>query len=98
MLLFSLKCSLIITSIYASTWDGMIFGRIRAWIDGKITEFYLKPIYGCVICMASVWGGGLYIYCKGININIIPHILLTAGINTLISGIIYLAYERNTNQ
>ena len=101
-LLFAFKCSLIITAIHASLWDGMIFGKIRAWSDGIFTDelgsILIKPIYGCVICMSSVWGGGIYIFSHDLNIGIIPHILLTAGINVLISGIIFLAYERNTNQ
>lgn len=99
-LLFSLKTSLIICAVYACTWDGMIFGDIRAWADGIFTDKLgskLKmPIYGCIICMASVWGGGIYLYKFDTIKGIIPHVLIVAGINTIISGIIFLAYERNT--
>lgn len=110
LLLLSLITSLIITGIYTSTWDGMIFGRFRAWMDGRMNPFIAKPIYSCTICMSSVWGTLIYISAHFIslyfNIHIIEHwgvcylpfIFIVAGINTIISGIIYMAFERNTDQ
>lgn len=95
---FLLVCSLVITGVYASTWDGMIFGHFRSKLDGLLPMWIQKPLYSCVICMASFWGGSLYLIFKGIDLNIITHIISLAGLNTLIAGIIFLAYERNTNQ
>lgn len=97
-LLFAIKTSLIICAIYACFWDDMIFGKIGQWLNNKLSTpigvYIAKPIYSCIICMSSLWGGGIYIYYSGLSISIIPHILIVAGINVLISGIVYLAYER----
>lgn len=101
-----IKCSLIITAIYACFWDGMIFGNIRAWMDERIPYMLRKPIYDCIICMSSLWGTSYYIIQFDFNLkNYIEFILQVAGLNVLILGIVYLAFnnnsidiERNTNK
>lgn len=48
----------------------------------KASKYLLKPIFGCVICMASVW---TIILTWSFNL---PLILLVCGINVLIDKII----------
>jgi len=101
-LIFALKTSLVITAIHASFWDDMVLGNFRANVlDNIFNDFWKKPIYSCVICMASLWGTLSYLkhfwLCYN-PLHYIIFILTVAGINTLISGIIYLAYERNLGQ
>lgn len=110
-LLFCIISSLIITAIHVSTWDGMLFGRVRCCLDGIISPFWQKPLYGCIICMASLWGTIIYSIvlsvCYFLNtyfitdywvLMFLPYVTVVAGINALISGIIYLAFEKNTTE
>lgn len=97
-LIFSLQTSLIICAINALFWDDMLLQKVREYFDNKLsTKFGVwlsKPLYSCIICMSSIWGGSIYLLSGRFSLDIIPHILTVAGINVLISGIVYLAYER----
>lgn len=131
-LIFCLISSLVIVAIHACTWDGMIFGGLRAWMDDKLTivdndfpgeseypyrpKIYqrqiMKPLYSCIICMASVWGTLIYSIViatwRGVAapawfashwlLAYVPYILVVCGINVLISGIVFLAFEKNTEE
>lgn len=101
-LIFALKTSLIISAIHVSLWDGMIFGKLGNYLSLKLSnkrgQYLAKPLYDCIICMASIWGGGIFLFYNGLSFKIIEHILLVAGVNTLITGIIYLTYEREISK
>jgi len=105
LLLFALISSLIITCIHVLFWDGMLLGSIRANMDDFLPYFWQKPVYACVICMASFWGLTIYgvSLINGFELGhpllmLVPYLLLVCGINTLISGLIYLAFEKNTTE
>jgi hypothetical protein len=51
--------SFLVMFIWASMWEGMIFGRIRAILT-KLPEFYQKPIFDCPICQCPWYGTALY--------------------------------------
>lgn len=51
--------SLIVLFIHATTWEGMIFEKIKDYIKPK--GILYKPIYGCPICMTPWWGTLLYL-------------------------------------
>lgn len=97
-LLFALKTSLIICAIHCLFWDDMLLSKVGVWLNNKLATrvgvIIAKPLYTCITCMSSLWGGSIYVIYKGFNILITEHILLVAGINVLINGIVYLAYER----
>jgi hypothetical protein len=41
--------------------NGLIFFPVALWMDKKIRQDWIKkPLYKCVRCMASVWGGVTY--------------------------------------
>ncbi len=44
-----------IVFIHSTTWEGMIFGRVRRWMY-RAPVWLRKPTYMCMICMTSVWG------------------------------------------
>lgn len=46
--------------LHATTWDGMIFEKIKDYI--KPEGMLYKPIYGCPICMTPWWGSILYLF------------------------------------
>lgn len=102
-LLFCLIASLIITCIHVLFWDGMLLGNIRANMDEYLPYFWRKPVYDCIICMASFWGITIYSLAWAFGYRteyqlelFLPFLLTVCGINTLISGIMYWASERHT--
>lgn len=51
--------SLLVMAIWATMWEGMIFGFVRKWGErnlGKLRE----PVYDCPICMTFWYGSGVY--------------------------------------
>lgn len=47
--------SFIVMAIWATMWEGMIFGFIRKWLQ-VLPEKLQMPIFDCPICM-SIWYG-----------------------------------------
>lgn len=89
--MIELKISLIITAIHICCKDGMIFSEIRIFMQnqldklGKASYVIQKPLFSCIICMASVWGvlGCLYF---GVPLKQwIETILTICGINVIIT-------------
>ena len=56
----ALYISLIVLFLHATTWNGMIFEKIKNII--KPEGMLYKPIYGCPICMTPWWGSILYLF------------------------------------
>lgn len=104
MILQAFEISLMITAIYASTREGMIFYSIRTKtetildkiIGEKASGIISKPLFECLVCMSSIWTLILfYIFWDGYFISLIDAlrylanlILIVCGINALISIII----------
>lgn len=51
--------SFLVMFIWASMWEGMIFGKVRVWF-ANLADFYKKPFFDCPICQAPWYGTGLY--------------------------------------
>ncbi len=95
MIITSLQISLCILAIYACTRDGMILGKLRAYIQTLIdkifgveaSEWVCKPLFECITCMASVWG---IIGCIVFGVSLIDWpvtILMVCGINVIFKGL-----------
>src|SRR5688572_13435545 len=54
----SLVITAIVLFIHATTWDGMIFEKVKDLI--KPEGMLYKPIYGCPICMTPWYGTAIY--------------------------------------
>ena len=85
---------LFIYGVHASTRGGMIFERL--WIVcfkilnrfSKKPEFYLKPLFDCTPCMASVYGSIGYLIVYGLDIGIIVWVFSLTGFNHILNKII----------
>ena len=98
MILNALEISLIVTAIYMTMQDGMIFEKLRIGLQILLAktgheEWIGKPMYGCLTCMGFWWGLLVYIFLYGINTYTLPTVLIVMGINTIIDKIIH--YESN---
>jgi hypothetical protein len=91
-----LKISLMITAIHVCCLDAMIFGRIRRCIQNfldnrlgnKVSDVVQKPLFGCLVCMSSVWG---LIGCVALGVppaEWVFTILQVCGLNVIISSIL----------
>lgn len=85
---------LVIYGVHASTREGMIFWRL--WelcfniLDRftKHPEWYLKPMFDCTPCMASVYGSIGYLIVYGLDIGIIVWVFSLTGFNYILNKII----------
>jgi len=41
--------------------SGEIFGNIGDWLRARVNEWYLKPLFECKYCMASVHGTLMFV-------------------------------------
>lgn len=86
LLLYSIQASLIITAVYMMLKDGMLLGFFRPHLEKIESDFVRKPLFECIICMASIWGLiSWFLFFGGWSWDIPQYLLMTCGINTLIS-------------
>jgi hypothetical protein len=72
-----------IVFIHATTWDGMIFSRVRVALWG-LPLWIKKPLFMCPICMTSIWGTALYFQ----PFEFITYLFAVGGMMTLLSFIL----------
>ena len=78
------------TAIHVSMWEGMIFEKLKTFLNKYINEFWAKPLYGCLVCMGGIWSlvflGLMLLFSAEVPLlMVLPLILITIGINTVIS-------------
>jgi hypothetical protein len=91
-LAFCFAASMAITAIHvAIVWDGMILHFINNACTRALPAWLKKPLYDCMICMASVYTTLFWFACKPTLGVWGPHvfellfaILTVAGLNTLV--------------
>ena len=81
------KCESIMVDIQKM--DEIIVGTIEKLIFATLGHFILKPIIGCVTCMASVWTVVWYYFTNGFDI----YIITVAGGVAFLNTILYSLYE-----
>jgi hypothetical protein len=60
IILKSFAMSMFCYGVYLSGADGMIFEKLSAFSKKHFGIFH-KPLFGCIYCMASIWGTVSYI-------------------------------------
>lgn len=81
--------SLCTVGIYAATWKQMIFHKPAQWIRNFQIWIY-KPVCGCLVCMSSFHSILFWLIFRTFSIIYLPVIILmVAGINTIITAIIF---------
>lgn len=58
----SLVISLCVIAIWATMWEGMIFGFIRKWGEDYLFEKEQLMAYDCPICMCPYYGTLIYFF------------------------------------
>lgn len=104
MLVTALQYSLIIIFINACMQQGMIFGKLRMWLDGWLPEVIQKPLYDCIICMSGIYTVGIWLFINLPELSfteilqnwypklkaIMLLIAMVGGINTVLSPFVEL--------
>jgi hypothetical protein len=65
---------------YAMNSDGMILNYIPQLLH-RLPEYLKKPLFDCVVCMASFWSCVFWIF---FDFNLVVTILAVAGFNSLL--------------
>ena len=81
----TLIISLFCTGLRIISGEGMIFYFLRKPYENSqgILQQILKPIIGCVTCMASFHGIWIYIYLHGFSFDLVLCCIGAAFLNTL---------------
>jgi hypothetical protein len=79
--------ALMIVGIWVTLQEGMIFHRVGRLLQKIPSEFIRKPLFECMICMASIHGLWIWFafWNGGISLEVVPYLLTTCGILTVIS-------------
>jgi hypothetical protein len=54
--LFSVLQAMFINGVKEAFSEGNIFYKLRLFLNKYVNEFWQKPLYSCIKCMASFWG------------------------------------------
>lgn len=84
MLEQSIFIALSVLAIWATMWNGMIFGFIREYGDQRLPEYIQKPLYDCPICGTPYYGTLIYLFKYGVTENMVWVILMAMGWNVLV--------------
>lgn len=77
--------ALAIVGIWTSFGKGMIFGWLADWMEESFHPYVNKPIFSCILCMSSLWGGLIWLWSGG-DWRVLPvFILALCGLLRLIS-------------
>lgn len=50
--------SVLTIAVFCTFWEGMIFERVKDWVESKIGEYWTKPLMGCYVCGTFWYGAG----------------------------------------
>ena len=56
IILITFTASFICNGVYLASRDQMFLFPFRMWLKTWVRQHFMKPIFECIICMASVWG------------------------------------------
>lgn len=78
-------CSLLIFGIWNAFNPDFIFEKADGWLKKRLPDIIYKPLIGCHICMASVWGGAYYLEFVGVDYGVFAFVPALSGLNFLIA-------------
>ena len=84
MIEISVLIAFAVLFIHTTTNEGHIFEDVANWLDTKLPEWIIKPLYGCPICMSFWYGSFFYILYEGFDKWIVLVVFCAAGINAAI--------------
>lgn len=87
--------SLCVLTLYTLFSDGQsIFGKFPYYIEKTPLRYFRKPLYECLVCMSSIWGGSFFFVFSTLfylDIGVIKTllaILIIAGFNIVFAFLV----------
>lgn len=84
MIELSILIAFAVLFIHTTTNEGHIFEDVANFLDTKLPDWIIKPLYGCPICMSFWYGSFAYIIYNGFDKWIVLVVFCAAGINAAI--------------
>ena len=81
MIELSILIAFAVLFIHTTTTEGNIFEDVANFLDTKLPDWIIKPLYGCPICMSFWYGSVFYIFYNGLDKWIVLVVFCAAGIN-----------------
>jgi hypothetical protein len=76
--------ALIVFAVWATMWEGGIFGIVRTWF-ANLREDLQKPLFSCAICMTPWYGSVVYWVIWGSSVKEWAIVVVAAmGLNAVI--------------
>jgi hypothetical protein len=79
--------ALVIIGVWESTGTGMLMEKPAAALKAKLGPYWVKPLFDCPVCCASVWGLAYYFLHR--RFKPLWHVLSLAGLMKLIMKIAF---------
>ena len=80
--------SLVINAIFwLMNSDESFMYNIAQYLHRNIDEQVLKPFFGCLACMSSIWGLLACVYFEIGLYDVLPFILAVCGLNIIMSKV-----------
>ena len=86
LLSFCIATSMAITAIHVTVvWPGMLLNFMEPVLSHRLPLWLKKPLYECMICMASVWTTVFWLVAhRPVTPVLLFAVLVVAGVNTLV--------------
>ena len=81
MIELSILIAFAVLFIHTTTTEGHIFEDVANFLDTKLPDWIIKPLYGCPICMSFWYGSVFYLFYNGFDKWIVIVVFCAAGIN-----------------
>lgn len=75
--------------VYAVFDNDHLLGPLGNWIEKKTSTAFIRPLFGCPPCQASIHGLAIGLIFFGLSFTLIPYIICLCGFNFVIKNIIF---------
>jgi hypothetical protein len=79
--------ALVVIGVWESFGPGMLMEPVGKRIESAIGSEACRPLFGCAVCMSSVWG--LSYWYLGKTLRPLWHVLALAGLVKLIMKVVF---------
>lgn len=91
--LFSVLQAMFINGVKEAFGEGNILYPIRVFLSKHISEFWCRPIFGCIKCMSSLWGAITFfpavVYIYGVKWEFVVIYIFNVGVVSFLNNFFY---------
>ena len=91
--LFSVLQAMFINGVKEAFSDGNILNPVKVFLSKRVSEFWQKPLYSCVKCMASLWGAVTFfpavVYIYGVKWEFVGIYIFNVGVVSFLNNYLF---------